>query len=207
MHAFSPASSRVRRVHDLIATLNDIFTHRKFRQCEADQDGPRPLHRNHRTVFYSHLAVFYGFLGLVVTTTSVGIGLYAFGYLTPWPLWHPVKILGNLSGAAVLLACAVFIAKKLTDRKNDGQGSYTDWLFLGLLTLTTLTGFLSEMLRLAAIPPLAYWGYFIHLVCIFALLVYLPYTKFAHLAYRFAALLFTAARDSTLSSPRRAERS
>ena len=133
----------------------------------------------------------------MVTTTSVGIGIYAFGYLTPWPLWHPVKILGNVSGLAVLIACGVFLYRRLKDKEKAGKSTYSDWLFLWVLTLTTLTGFLSEISRLANIPPLAYWVYFIHLGFIFFLLVYIPYSKFAHLAYRFVAMLYSASRASS----------
>jgi quinone-modifying oxidoreductase subunit QmoC len=190
----------------------DILGHRKFQQCEGDWVGTRNsyeshLHRSHVPVFYSHLAVFYGFLGLVLTTASVGIGIYAFGYLTPWPLWHPVKILGNASGVAVLIACGVFLYMRLKDNEKAGKSTYSDWLFLWVLALTTLTGFLSEILRLAGIPPLAYWVYLIHLVFIFSLLVYIPYSKFAHLAYRFVAMLYEIAGHGLVGSQRREERS
>jgi len=180
----------------LVPALVDVLKHRKFRQCEEDRVGTRESYKAH--LRRSHLAVFYGFLGLVVTTTSVGIGIYAFGYLTPWPLWHPVKILGNLSGVAVLAACGVFLYRRVKDKEKAGKSTYSDWLFLWVLTLTTLTGFLSEVTRLAEIPPLAYWVYFIHLVFIFFLLVYIPYSKFAHLAYRFVAMLYSASRASSL---------
>lgn len=175
-----------------ISTLVDILKHRKFHQCEEDRVGTRKSYKAH--LHKSHLAVFYGFLGLVITTTSVGIGIYAFGYLTPWPLWHPVKILGNVSGVAVLIACAIFLYRRLKDKEKAGKSTYSDWFFLWVLTLTTLTGFLSEILRLADIPPLAYWVYFVHLIFIFCLLVYIPYSKFAHLSYRFVAMLFSAQR-------------
>ena len=195
MGEFSSATGGSGLVGGLIPTVLDIFRHRKFQQCEGDRVGMRESYKSH--LHKSHLAVFYGFLGLVVTTTSVGIGIYAFGYLTPWPLWHPVKILGNVSGLAVLIACGVFLYRRLKDKEKAGKSTYSDWLFLWVLTLTTLTGFLSEISRLANIPPLAYWVYFIHLGFIFFLLVYIPYSKFAHLAYRFVAMLYSASRASS----------
>jgi len=198
MSGSSLAAGNTEPIKGLIPTLFDVLMHRKFRQCEEDRVGMRESYKSH--LHKSHLAVFYGFLGLVITTTSVGIGIYVFGYLTPWPLWHPVKILGNVSGAAVLIACGVFLYRRLKDKEKAGKSTYSDWLFLWILALTTLTGFLSEILRLADIPPLAYWVYFIHLVFIFSLLVYIPYSKFAHLVYRFVAMLYSSSRASSPST-------
>jgi len=172
----------------LSATLVDIFKHRRFSQCR-EVPGTRETHKEH--LHHTHMAVFYGFLGLVATTTSVGIGIYAFGYLTPWPFWHPVKILGNVSGMVVVLASAVFLWRRIADADRAGKSAYSDWLFLSILGLTTLTGFLSQWLRLADLR-VAYPMYFIHLLFVFFLLVYIPYSKFAHLIYRGLAMLHAA---------------
>ena len=174
----------------LVPTLALILKHRKFKECGEEPAGTRETYKGH--LHTTHLAAFYGFLGLVITTTSVGIGIYAFGYLTPWPLWHPVKLLGNVSGLALIVALAVFGYRRLADQEKAGKSTYSDWLFLDILLLTTLTGFLSQLLRLADLPRLAYPTYFIHLVFIFFLLVYIPYSKFAHLVYRTVAMLHAA---------------
>jgi quinone-modifying oxidoreductase subunit QmoC len=174
----------------VIATVVDILRHATFRRCDAEPAGTRKTHQSH--LHATHRTIFYGFLGLVVTTASVGIGIYAFGYLTPWPLWHPVKILGNVSGAAVIVALCVFLWRRIADRGRAGKNTYSDWLFLAILLLTTLTGFFCQWLRLADLRLLAYPMYFVHLLLIFFLLVYIPYSKFAHLVYRTVAMLWTA---------------
>lgn len=182
----------------LVPTLLDILRHRNFARCTESPAGTRRTHKEH--LHRAHLAVFLGFLGLVVTTASVGIGIYVFGYLTPWPFWHPVKILGNLSGAAVILALGVFLWRRIADDKAAGKSTYSDWLFLAILLLTTLTGFFSQWLRLADLRA-AYPMYFVHLLFVFFLLVYIPYSKFAHLVYRTLALLHTAHATRRSAAP------
>ncbi|MBI4471082.1 MAG: quinone-interacting membrane-bound oxidoreductase complex subunit QmoC, partial [Acidobacteria bacterium] len=193
MHNFSFENGG-RASRALIPTVMSIFKHVKFRMCEELKPGKRESFKSH--LYKTHTLIFYGFLGLVITTTSVGIGIYAFGYLTPWPLWHPVKILGNVSGVAVIIASVVFMYRRLKDKEKAGKSTYSDWLLLSVLALTTITGFLSQLMRLADAAPLAYWSYFTHLVFIFFLLVYIPYSKFAHLSYRFVAMLFAASKGS-----------
>jgi quinone-modifying oxidoreductase subunit QmoC len=192
--AMRAASAASANGHDLrrrlAATLVDILSHTRFGQCNEEPPGTRRTRKEH--VHRAHLAVFWGFLGLVVTTASVGIGIYAFGYLTPWPFWHPVKILGNLSGAAVIVALSVFLWRRIADQRAAGKSTYSDWLLLVILLLTTLTGFASQGLRLADVRPLAYPMYFVHLLLVFFLLVYLPYSKFAHMVYRTLAMLHSA---------------
>ena len=173
-----------------IASVSKILQHRQFAACTADPAGTKETHKKH--LWRTHLLVFYGFLGLVITTTSVWIGQLFFNYYEPFPLWHPVKVLGNVSGIAVIGALTVFFVRRIVDGTKAGKSTYSDWLFLGILALTALTGYANEALRLAEIRFGAYPMYFIHLVLVFFLLVYFPYSKFAHVVYRTAAMLFAA---------------
>jgi quinone-modifying oxidoreductase, subunit QmoC len=173
-----------------VSSIREIFQHRQFAACTADPAGTKETHKEH--LRKTHLLVFYGFLGLVVTTTSVWIGQLFFNYYEPYPLWHPVKILGNVSGIAVVGALTVFFVRRIVDGTKAGKSTYSDWLFLTILALTALTGYANEALRLADVRLAAYPMYFIHLVLAFFLLVYFPYSKFAHVVYRTAAMLFTA---------------
>ena len=173
-----------------VSSIREIFQHRQFAACTADPAGSKETHKEH--LWRTHLLVFYGFLGLVVTTTSVWIGQLFFDYYEPYPLWHPVKILGNVSGIAVIGALTVFFVRRIIDGTKAGKSTYSDWLFLTILALTVLTGYANEALRLADVRHAAYPMYFFHLVLVFFLLVYFPYSKFAHVVYRSAAMLFAA---------------
>lgn len=187
----------------VVATLRAIFSQRNFKDCTRKRPGLRKTYREH--AHRAHLALFYGFLGLVITTTSVAVGMYVFDYQEPWPLWHPVKILGNASGAVLIAGLAVFSWRRAADAARAGKSTYTDWLLLTVLALTALTGFACEATRLAGLRQVAYPTYFVHLVLVFFLLVYFPYTKFSHVVYRSAAMLYSAAIAARLPAARAAQ--
>ena len=53
-----------------------------------------------------------------------------------------------------------------------------------------VSGFATELLHYLRMAPHRHVVYFSHLVFVFALLIYLPYSKFAHLLYRTTAMIF-----------------
>jgi nitrate reductase gamma subunit len=61
---------------------------------------------------------------------------------------------------------------------------FTDWIFLVLLLLAGLTGFILEGADYAGEPMLVYSALVVHLVVVFELLVMMPFSKFAHAFYR-----------------------
>jgi quinone-modifying oxidoreductase subunit QmoC len=90
----------------------------------------------------------------------------------------------------------------------SGKSAYSDWFFSGLLALTALSGFATEILRYAGVR-LAYPAYAVHLVFVFALFVYFPFSKFAHIMYYPAGFVFarqigTRKRASTTTPVRTA---
>jgi quinone-modifying oxidoreductase subunit QmoC len=74
--------------------------------------------------------------------------------------------------------------------RTDRAGTWFDWTFLGLAMAAVLTGFGCELLHYARVDPFRYAAYIIHLATVFALLVLLPYSKFAHMIYRATALVY-----------------
>jgi ferredoxin len=66
----------------------------------------------------------------------------------------------------------------------------SDWLFLWLLWLAGLTGFVLEVaLYLPTMSTWGYIGFLVHVVIAMEVIVLLPFTKFAHSIYRPLALL------------------
>jgi quinone-modifying oxidoreductase subunit QmoC len=165
------------------AALLNVFTHRDFNSC-----GTAHLR------MYSHLAVFYGFIALGVVSFWVvtarfnplirGEFLYPLGFL------DPMKILANVAGVAVLAGCALMIKERLLGERPGGRGAYFDWSLIATIILVVVTGFLSEALHYTRLEPHRQIAYFVHLSLVLALILYLPYSKMAHMIYRTTALVF-----------------
>jgi len=79
---------------------------------------------------------------------------------------------------------------RLTNPERAGRSHYNDWLFIGLMFALAATGILSECMRLAGLAIPAYTIYFIHLVLILSMMLYFPYSKFAHMLYRALAIIY-----------------
>jgi quinone-modifying oxidoreductase subunit QmoC len=184
-------------VPSTIRALTELVTHDRFGSC-TDQ-APRKL---------SHLMAFYGFIALFIVTSWAVIDIYLmpfFGVATRYPfdLLHPMKILGNVGGILLIVGSArAILTRKNAPKDGYHQSTTFDWIFVWLLLLVGITGFSVEVFRFVAeaatgeeayasafaLP--AYSIYFVHLVVVFGLLVYLPYSKFAHMWYRLAAMIY-----------------
>jgi quinone-modifying oxidoreductase subunit QmoC len=180
----NPVEGSLNVVGGLIGAVTDILTHKKFRECETNS-----------TRLSAHLLTFFGFLALFATTNLVMVLLYVFDMPTPLPLGNPVKLLGNAGAIAGFAGVTIIIINRLINEEKAGKPSSYDWTFILVLYLTIITGILSELARLAEMPGAAYPVYFIHLVFVFFLLAYLPFSKFAHMLYRATAMVFANAID------------
>ncbi|KPK81803.1 MAG: hypothetical protein AMS27_15190 [Bacteroides sp. SM23_62_1] len=156
--------------------LIELLLHKKLRQCKAQK---------HR--YYSHLLVFWGFILLLIVTFFAILSTLFFEY--PLPFLNPIKIAGNAGGFALVTGCTIMIVKRVSQR-NNYKSSYIDWIFLISMFLLGITGFMVELARFQN-WTFAYLLYFIHLILVWMVILYLPYTKFAHFIYRIVALTFT----------------
>ncbi len=135
-----------------------------------------------------HHLTFYGFLLCFAATCVAAIYHYVFGWSAPYPFWSLPVLLGSVGGVGLLIGPVGLLwlkAKRdpeLTDTKQTGM----DLAFLVLLFLSSLTGLLLLALRETAVMGLLLAA---HLGVVLALLLTLPYGKFVHALYRFAALV------------------
>src|SRR5258707_5511151 len=150
--------------------------------CFNEDDKPTD-----RRKIYHHLT-FYGF-GLCFAATVVGtLYHYLLAREAPYAWWDLPVVLGSLGGIGLLIGPVGLLAEKwkrdpvLVDETRFGM----DTAFIAMLFLTSLTGMALLLLRdTSAMGPLLA----LHLGVVFALFVTMPYGKFVHGLYRFAALV------------------
>jgi quinone-modifying oxidoreductase subunit QmoC len=162
--------------HGLLPALKQVLTHERFWACEM------------KSWSLGHLLTMWGFVGLGVVGTVTGIGTM-FGVVhTPLASTSALKIFANVGAGVIFSGGVLLLIERVRDPVKRVASNYFDWFFLLTLVGVALTGILSEVTRLAQLAAWMYPIYFVHLVLIFALFLYAPYSKFAHLAYRTVAL-------------------
>jgi quinone-modifying oxidoreductase subunit QmoC len=165
----------------LVCMLPTVLRHNKFSDCTANKDR-----------YVAHLLVFYGFIGLFIVTQVFFVALYILQIPGPYAFANPVKILALISGISLLVGAILMLSNRLKDRgPNVGKGSWFDWSLIIVVLGLAVTGLLSWFTRLAHLPGIAYPMYFTHLVFVFCLFAYLPFSKLAHMVYRTLAMAYS----------------
>jgi len=164
-------------ISSLIKVIPMILKHSKFSECSENNERGTP-----------HMMVLFSFIGLLIVTGIFFITLYVFGIHGPYSQLNPVKILANVSGIALIIGAALLIKQRMN--KTDEVSTYKDWYLLWLVFGLGLTGMLAQLTRLADAAFLTYLIYFIHLMLVFHLIAFLPFSKLAHLVYRTVALAY-----------------
>jgi quinone-modifying oxidoreductase subunit QmoC len=170
-------------IRALIKVIPTILTHNKFSQCEENNDRQ-----------IAHLLVLFGFIGCFIVTSVIFLVLYG-SYLMPggplhgpWSQMNPIKWLANIAGIAIVVGGGLLIKSRLS--KKDQASTYKDWFLIYLAFGLGLTGMLTELTRLAGWAWVTFPMYFIHLVMVFFLICYLPFSKMAHIVYRTVAMAY-----------------
>jgi quinone-modifying oxidoreductase subunit QmoC len=182
-------------IPSFIEALQEILPHTTFRDCQAN---------NLR--YAAHLMTFWGFIGLLVTTAIVAFNIDILHLAPPsqnGPGTVPIKILGNVSAVAFVLGLLIMLVRRMTVPEQAGNSSYFDWLFLFFIVGTGVTGLLTELCRWGGSTPATYFFYMIHLMFVLGLLLYLPFSKFAHLGYRTIAIAWGKSVGRNMTIPTR----
>ena len=160
-----------------------ILLHRKFSECTDNNDRQ-----------IAHLLTMYGFIGLFIVTSIFFVVMYG-SYLLPsgplhgpWSQMNPVKWLANISGVALIVGTALLIKNRAG--KKDQASSYFDWYLVYMAFGLGVTGMGAQVARLVGLAGVSFTVYYIHLMLVWALFAYLPFSKLAHLVYRTVAMTY-----------------
>jgi citrate/tricarballylate utilization protein len=184
----------------LAHALHDTFTLRYLDGgagdgCTSPTATPSPLRRRF------HHATFYGFM-LCFAATSVGtIYHYGFGWVAPYGYLSLPVILGTVGGIGLVVGPIglLWLRRRRDPGPTTTEKAGMEVGFLVLLLLTSVTG-----LALLALRETAAMGtlLLLHLAVVLALFASLPYGKFMHGIYRFAALVkYSFERESRDGGP------
>jgi ferredoxin len=168
-------------------------TQKRWRGCKSEENQRRWL---------THLLLVSGYLTML---TLVLVLLRWFQTDEVFPFYHPQRLLGYYATAVLLYATVDLMVSRIKKRVPVHRFTESsDWIFLVMLFLTTLTGIVMHALRLAGWPMATYVAYVVHLaVAVPMLVVEVPFGKWAHLLYRPLALYLVAVKAAARA---RAER-
>ncbi len=177
----------------------------------------------------AHTLVYVGFLVLLFTTTMVMLD-HDFGI----KIYHGrfyllLTILSDVLGFGVLVGCLIFAHRRLLSKPDLIHSKPADYLFLGVLALLIIQGFLLEGLRIYATnDPWAYFSpigllfskffwflsikatkslhfitWWFHTITVFLVFALAPYTKFFHIISSSINLFFkdSGRHKGALKSP------
>jgi citrate/tricarballylate utilization protein len=150
--------------------------------CTYPDERPSQLRRAF------HHVTFYGFMLCFAATCVATVYHYVWHRPAPYPFASWPVVLGTLGGIGLLIGPAGLLwLKAVRDRSlTIPRQSGMDVAFLVLLVLVSITGLLLLALRESA-PMGTLLA--VHLGTVMALFLTLPYGKFVHAVYRFAALV------------------
>jgi hypothetical protein len=188
--------------------LTHLFTQKQFGKCKDRQQ------------WVVHLAIMTGyaavFLMVVVLVNGLPLGIdwlkfqrgwASLGGKTEYSIFHPIRLIGYYATFAIMYGTTYALIGRLKKSKPAYKSSHgTDWMFLILLQLTTMTGIFINFTRLLDWPLATYAIYVIHMMVAIPMLVLeVPFAKWAHLAYRPVVLMLLRVKEKYIAEHEQAK--
>jgi len=154
-----------------------FFTQKRYRECHNKR--PWAMHLFLVLSYLTMLVLIMFFLHAVQSGPAIDWRVHAFGYV-----------------ASVGLLTTTLWALRNRIRHTAAQWKHsheTDWIFLGLLLFVAATGVLQHVLHRTGFDRPANLTYVIHMMGVVPMLALeVPFSKWAHLAYRPLGMFFAA---------------
>lgn len=181
----SPATGRTQAPRAFWQAVKDAG---RLRYLDGGGDGCFTGERRpDRRRLYHHLT-FYGFLACFAATSVATLYHYVLGREAPYPWYDLPVVLGTVGGIGLVAGpIGLFASRRARDPALDADRlPGLEDAFIAMLALTSLTGL--ALLILRDTPAMAV-TLAVHLGFVFAFFLTMPYGKFVHGIYRFAALM------------------
>ncbi len=158
--------------------LFNFVTQARFSKC------------HNRTYWIGHLLVMSGYT-IMFTIIVLFLKEFQIEEVRPWYNWQ--RLLGYYATIGLLFFLIYTFIGRIRKTDLKMQFSHTsDWMFIVLLFLTTITGILIHIFRISGMPVATYYSYLIHLAVLVPMIVVeVPFSKWSHLAYRPFAIYFS----------------
>jgi citrate/tricarballylate utilization protein len=178
--------------HALARATRDAFGLAYLKGDGSGCNYPDERFSHARRIF--HHFTFYGFLLDLASTSVAAIYHNVFHWPSPYALTSLPVVLGTVGGIGLMIGTGgLLYLKWRSDRvPSDGHMMQMDVGFILVLFLAAATGMLLLIFReTAAMGTLLV----IHLGVVAAFFLMIPYGKFAHIVYRYAALVRNAIEE------------
>ncbi len=159
-----------------------FLTQKRYREC----DRKRP--------WAIHLVLVFSYLTMLILI------MFFLHLVQREPIDLRVHVPGWLATAGLLGAVAFAIHGRLKKAEPQYRHSHeTDWIFLVLLAFVATTGIAQHVLHRSGLPVATNVTYVIHMMGVVPMLgLEVPFSKWAHLAYRPLAMYFSALRTEAI---------
>jgi len=159
-----------------------FFTQKRYAECESN--GKQHLHMP----WLIHLGLMLGYVTMLLLVLVFVEPLQA----GPEIRWS-VHIFAYMATIGLLSGTIYFIRNRFKKNYTQYKKSHsTDWVFVVLLFFIVLTGIFQHVFHRTGLYEWANITYVIHLMAVVPWLLRMPFSKWAHLAYRPLAMYFAA---------------
>ncbi|OYT17526.1 MAG: 4Fe-4S ferredoxin [Bacteroidetes bacterium 4572_77] len=171
---------------ELWALILHFATQIQFSKCDTEITAKKYEFSTYWIVHWFLMTSYVLMLIMIV----VFLGWFQTDNIYEW--WHPQRLLGYYSTLGLTIGIVYFSYERIKKVSEKSKHSHvTDWTFLVLLFLTTITGILVHIFRIYGLPMATYYTYVIHIMVLFPMLmIEVPFSKWSHLAYRPFAIYF-----------------
>ena len=166
-----------------------FFTQKRYSECESKRNNKIYM------PWILHLGLMLGYVTMLVLV-MVFLEQLQFGPEIRWQ----VHVFGYLASIGLIAGTIYFIRSRFLRTHVQYKKSHgTDWVFVVLLCLITVTGIAQHIFHRTGLNEWANVTYVIHLMFVVPWLLRMPFSKWSHLIYRPLAMYFSSIRRDALT--------